>query len=434
MIAHFYLHPYVFHGSNMLEDTVYIGTLSIFFLSILYRANDDLADDTSFQITFTALALLIELITIIVCFAFAVTEIRQVLRLKKMKQQATRFCDRAANDPRELMAFATSLMHQHELPRTSVNWLTHAAKTDEKVLLRLFFEDLAPVVNKSTTTTENIVSFGDVSILGNSIAKVARYLSNQELLDRKAIRKWLQNLHQGRYKPYFFDGTDPAILSDWILQSQDTQLILGFKMLVGSMQNWHLKEQFAETLRKVPIFKDCDREFIQTLVLQMIPHSVQPGVVVCKRGSVGGEMYFINRGVMEVMNPETGGTLRELKDGDYFGEIALLLEKQPRTADVVATTFCDLYVLTKRHLDTILPRFPEIRQNLAETARKRMAELVTPKKDKEGEGEESESDDDVEAHLYSPRGEEIEEEDQPAVKSPANLMLRHLKSKRQSPE
>ena len=44
------------------------------------------------------------------------------------------------------------------------------------------------------------------------------------------------------------------------------------------------------------------------------------------KGEVGREMFFIQRGHVEVINDTTGETLVELRDGQYFGEVAILCE------------------------------------------------------------------------------------------------------------
>ena len=47
-----------------------------------------------------------------------------------------------------------------------------------------------------------------------------------------------------------------------------------------------------------------------------------------------------------------------LKEGDFFGELALLFI-QPRTASARAVDYYDLYTLDKDTFDHVLARYPE---------------------------------------------------------------------------
>ena len=73
------------------------------------------------------------------------------------------------------------------------------------------------------------------------------------------------------------------------------------------------------------------------------PLSVAAGEVVVRAGDVGDRFYIVGRGELEVVGPGVQTTAR---DGDYFGEIALLRDV-PRTATVTAVTDVELYAMTR---------------------------------------------------------------------------------------
>ncbi len=52
--------------------------------------------------------------------------------------------------------------------------------------------------------------------------------------------------------------------------------------------------------------------------------------------------------------------LAEFEAGDYFGEMSLLLEDTPRTADVVATDDSNCLVITQWDLRALIKSHPEI--------------------------------------------------------------------------
>jgi CRP-like cAMP-binding protein len=86
-------------------------------------------------------------------------------------------------------------------------------------------------------------------------------------------------------------------------------------------------------------------------------------------GDTGREMYFINRGEVETLD-ENSNVIRTLSDGDFFGEIALLLSR-PRTATVRARTDCDMFILEQTDFMHILKDFPEFAHSVLQVARDR---------------------------------------------------------------
>jgi len=140
-----------------------------------------------------------------------------------------------------------------------------------------------------------------------------------------------------------------------------------------------LKTQVAfilnrEIIEKVPLFKGAGHGFIRDVVLNLKPVIYTPGDAVVVYGEIGHEMYFINRGELDVTNQDGSITYATLTSGQYFGEIALLLSA-PRTATVRSQNYCDLYVLDKNTFDRILRRYPRFADNVEAIAATRRREL-----------------------------------------------------------
>ncbi len=127
-----------------------------------------------------------------------------------------------------------------------------------------------------------------------------------------------------------------------------------------------------EIIEKVPMFKGAGEELIREIVLHLRPMVVTPQDYVFRRGELGDEMYFINRGSVEILAPD-GDVIATLSGGSFFGEIALLLSG-PRTASVRAMEYCDLYILDKVTFDRILERYPDFEVQIKDMARKRQEE------------------------------------------------------------
>jgi CRP-like cAMP-binding protein len=110
----------------------------------------------------------------------------------------------------------------------------------------------------------------------------------------------------------------------------------------------HLNRKMVEQVR---IFAGCPRAFIRALVVKLQPNICVTGDYVVCSGEKGNRMYFIRRGVAEVMIAER--VINTLREGDYFGEIALL-SNQRRSADVRAVTDCMLLTLSLADFEAVL--------------------------------------------------------------------------------
>ncbi len=125
-----------------------------------------------------------------------------------------------------------------------------------------------------------------------------------------------------------------------------------------------------EVIEKVPLFKGASDEFIREIASQMRPVVYTPGDFVVRAGDPGREMYFISRGTLEAIAKDGTTVYTTLRDGDFFGEIALILN-QPRSASVRAVDYCDLYRLEKDLFDRVLAHYPEFAAHINSMARER---------------------------------------------------------------
>jgi glucose-6-phosphate 1-dehydrogenase len=124
-----------------------------------------------------------------------------------------------------------------------------------------------------------------------------------------------------------------------------------------------------EVLEKLPLFKGGDPVFLNSVVMALRPAVAAPGDVIIKEGDVGKEMYLLCRGEVEATDSK-GKLLNTLKDGDFFGEIGVLISEK-RTATVRAKTLCDLFVLEKADFSRILRDHPQFAVGVMKAANER---------------------------------------------------------------
>ncbi|OQR97338.1 Voltage-gated Ion Channel (VIC) Superfamily [Achlya hypogyna] len=127
-------------------------------------------------------------------------------------------------------------------------------------------------------------------------------------------------------------------------------------------------------LNKVRFFQDehPSSNVTRVLVSQMTQVLVTRGELVCRQNEIGVEMYFVFSGCLEVYvmlpgqtptslimdNRSKGLKVNEILAGAFFGEKSLFSD-QPRNASIEAKTFCTLYRLSRKHLESVFAQHPE---------------------------------------------------------------------------
>ncbi len=124
-------------------------------------------------------------------------------------------------------------------------------------------------------------------------------------------------------------------------------------------------------IEKAPLFSGASPSLLREVVAQLKPAIHVPGDAICVYGEIGDKMYFINKGSVEVVSPDAAQVYATLREGDFFGEIALLL-KRPRNATIRAVDYCDLYTLDKASFDSAISNHPDFESHIKNMAKERM--------------------------------------------------------------
>ncbi len=129
-----------------------------------------------------------------------------------------------------------------------------------------------------------------------------------------------------------------------------------------------------EALERVPLFRGGDPLFLSQVSMALQPEATAPGETIIKEGETGSEMYLICRGEVEVVD-KSGKVVATLREGDCFGEVALLLS-EPRTATVRAKSQWDLFILDKTDFSRILRDHQQFAEAIKEIAHERYNKAV----------------------------------------------------------
>jgi CRP/FNR family transcriptional regulator, cyclic AMP receptor protein len=88
-------------------------------------------------------------------------------------------------------------------------------------------------------------------------------------------------------------------------------------------------------LKQIPIFSRLSDEEANRLAAFATETSVAEGQILMKQGDYSTELIAIEEGSADVI--QDGERIASLKDGDLIGEMGLI-EREPRNADVIATS------------------------------------------------------------------------------------------------
>jgi CRP-like cAMP-binding protein len=130
------------------------------------------------------------------------------------------------------------------------------------------------------------------------------------------------------------------------------------------------KDAKVELLKRVPLFSKLDKKGLQDVARIADELDLPAGKEMATEGDRGREFFVLLKG--EAAVTKGGQSINTMKEGDFFGEIALVT-KMPRTATVKATTDVDVLVITEQAFDNLLKKSPEIGRGVAEALAERVA-------------------------------------------------------------
>jgi len=233
------------------------------------------------------------------------------------------------------------------------------------------YGDITPVTSPQTIYTMGVMILG-VGVYGYVIGNVANLLSKLDLaraefsatIERLAAFMRYRNVPRPlrrriyEYYAYLWEnrmGCDEARALADLPPSLRTELSVVLK---------------RELIEKIPFLKGADLSLVRDLSVEIRPVVFTPGEVIMRAGQIGRHLYFLSRGAVEVLGPDGKTVVGTLRDGEFFGEVALL-QSRPRTATVRAVDYCDAYVLDKAAFEHVLASYPDFAAHVQEVARQR---------------------------------------------------------------
>jgi cAMP-dependent protein kinase regulator len=122
-----------------------------------------------------------------------------------------------------------------------------------------------------------------------------------------------------------------------------------------------------------PLFRGMSRAEIVAVIRGLNLLSFGSGAILVSEGEPGDSLFILTTGLCRAYVRNADGKnveVRQLKEGDFFGEISVLSGK-PRTATITTATPCELLELNRASLVPIIKTHPNVRKVLEEFFMKR---------------------------------------------------------------
>lgn len=130
-----------------------------------------------------------------------------------------------------------------------------------------------------------------------------------------------------------------------------------------------------EGLRSVGFFSALARAQLTEVLPYMLMLRYARGAVICGEGEPGDALYLVYHGAVVITKKGWKEPVARLKDGDFFGEMALLFG-EPRSATVATEEETEVFCLAAEDFRRIVDRSPDMTRNLRALAETRRRELA----------------------------------------------------------
>jgi CRP-like cAMP-binding protein len=131
------------------------------------------------------------------------------------------------------------------------------------------------------------------------------------------------------------------------------------------------ESELFQMLESVPLFSGLGKGTIKMLASEFKERKYKPDEVIESEGDMGIAFYLITEGAVEVRKGNI--TLAKLGRGQFFGEMALL-DRQPRSATVVASEPTKCLLLTSWSWNALVKTEPKFALELLKELARRLRE------------------------------------------------------------
>lgn len=147
------------------------------------------------------------------------------------------------------------------------------------------------------------------------------------------------------------------------------------KQLPSTLKEEVLFHQYGSIIKTFKFFKDnLNNTFVWTTVKLLSKISYDQNEVIYNDNSISDSMFFIHKGIVKLY-AENDFSFYIFKVSHEFGDNDMVLN-QRRMGTAKTMINCQLYKITKNHLEQILEDYPSIRQDMIKQSKEKNMELI----------------------------------------------------------
>jgi CRP/FNR family transcriptional regulator len=119
-----------------------------------------------------------------------------------------------------------------------------------------------------------------------------------------------------------------------------------------------MERDITAILRTLPFLKDLDAAYLESTIPLFQIRKVKKGSIIFFEGDEGDEFYIIESGLVKIYSFDGSKTviLAFIREGNYFGEMALIKPGLLRSATAETLEATALYVLRRRDFEQLLAK------------------------------------------------------------------------------
>jgi CRP-like cAMP-binding protein len=199
-----------------------------------------------------------------------------------------------------------------------------------------------------------------------------------ELLARLGRKKEAVQVYRQVAEAYAQDG---FLLQAISINKMILRINPSSKDINDQLAQLYTKKAFEiKTLRPfphIPLFSELNEQELQLFLRNLQVKTYQKGVLICCEGEIGDSLFIISRGEVAVSRQMPSGRevwIRNLKDGDFFGEFGFFTD-QKRHATVKSLTECEILEISRNELNEMIKIHPHIKEVLQNLFNQRVLDL-----------------------------------------------------------
>jgi CRP-like cAMP-binding protein/Fe-S-cluster-containing dehydrogenase component len=147
------------------------------------------------------------------------------------------------------------------------------------------------------------------------------------------------------------------------------------RLVKGTVSQAYADRTLHTLFSRVPLFIGLSKTSLGLLTSKVRLRTFQAGAVIIRERDPGDSLYVIRNGVVKISKwmGDRERVLAYLRDGTYFGEMALIRD-EPRAATVTALTKVEVAQVMREDFHALLQEEPELLSKVQDTIRQREGE------------------------------------------------------------